>query len=92
MDWSHGLKFQAMGGFEAVCTATGDFCPVTTDGVIYFMQMRKHKNDLISAAAIDIDTSPLSMKISFFLKTAGNRISLFPSHPPMAGSKPVNSG
>jgi SRSO17 transposase len=62
----HGLKLQATGGFEAVLTAADGLRPVTTDDGIYSMRRPEHKSDLMPVATMDIDTTPISGKLSDF--------------------------
>lgn len=63
----HGLNVQAIGGFEAVLIATGELCPVITEDAIYSMEAAKQKNSLIRDVPVDIDTTPISGKLSDFL-------------------------
>lgn len=61
-----GLKTQAADGFETFLTTADELCPVTMDGVIYFMRQPKHNNDFIPDATVDIETTPISGKLSDF--------------------------
>ncbi|RLB79070.1 MAG: hypothetical protein DRH24_13475, partial [Deltaproteobacteria bacterium] len=63
---NHGLKVCTSGGFKAVFAAAGDLRAVKTGNTIYTMEQPEHKSNLLQNVLANIDTVPISGKLSDF--------------------------
>ena len=61
----HGLKM-CMSGFKSVFAATDDLRPVKTCNTMYTMEQPEHKSYLLQKALANMDTVPISGKLSDF--------------------------